>query len=300
MIDANLAAPVFRTQQSAVPEIRVRCFRCSPNETRRKLVPALLGMRYPDRSCTQFPHTVKGPDMTTNCFPCLLHAAVLAWIGLAWTGSAPLQGDETEEGFVPMFNGRDLSGWQGAPDWWEARDGAIVAESTPDKPSQRTHYLYWKGGKPADFELRCLYRITGKGGNSGIQFRSETRPNWDTWGYQADFDTNHQYTGFLYQHGRGLVAGRGQQVVIDQAGEKTVTTFADSAELLKAVKDQDWNEYRIVAKGRHIALWINGTRMCEVEDHQQKYALAQGIIALQMHAGPPMRVEFKNLRIRIF
>ena len=224
----------------------------------------------------------------------------LAWLGFVLAAAATVAADETEEGFVSMFNGKDLTGWQGVPGWWEVRDGAIVAESSAEKPSDRTHYLYWKGGELADFELRCRYRVTGKGGNSGIQFRSETRQNWDTWGYQADFDTNHDYTGFLYQHGRGLVAGRGQQVVIDQTGEKTVTTFADSAKLLEAVHDDDWNEYRIVAQGRHITLWINGQRMCQVEDQEPKYALPKGIIAVQMHAGPPMRVEFNNLRIRQF
>jgi len=212
--------------------------------------------------------------------------------------AATLQAGETEAGFVPMFNGKDLTGWEGLPGWWEVRDGTIVAESTPQKPSTRSHYLYWKEGEPADFEMRCRYRITGKGGNSGVQFRSKTRPNWDTWGYQADFDTNHSYTGCLYQHERGLVAERGQKVVIDQAGHKTIHRFANSNELLDAVNDGGWNEYRIVAKGPRIALWINGVLMCEVEDHEEKYALPKGIIALQMHAGPPMKVEFKDLRIR--
>ncbi len=229
----------------------------------------------------------------------LASALAAVWIGLVLTSTTTLRAEETEEGFVPMFNGKDLTGWEGLPGWWEVRDGAIVAESTADKPSP-THYLYWKNGEPADFDLRVRYRISGKGGNSGIQFRSEPRPNFDTWGYQADFDTNHQYTGFLYQHGRGLVAGRGQEVVIDPAGRKTVTAFADSAEPLEAVNDDDWNEYRILAKGRRITLWINGVRMCEVEDHEEKYALPKGIIALQMHAGPPMKIEFKDLRIRTF
>ncbi len=224
--------------------------------------------------------------------------AVLA-IGLGLASPDPLRAEEAEEGFVPMFNGRDLTGWEGFPGWWTVRDGAIVGESTAEKPSP-THYLYWKGGEPADFDLRARYRVTGKGGNSGIQFRSLPRPNFDAWGYQADLDTEHRYTGCLYQHERGLVAERGQKVVIDQAGQKTITRFADSTELLEAVRDGDWNEYRIVAKGRHIALYINGTLMCEVEDHEEKYALPKGIISLQMHAGPPMKIEFKDLRIRTF
>jgi len=197
-----------------------------------------------------------------------------------------------------MFNGKDLAGWEGAPGWWEVREGVLTAESTPEKPCKQSHYLYWKGGAPADFEMRCSWRISGQA-NSGIQFRSETRPNWDTWGYQADLDTAGAYTGCLYQHVRGLVAQRGQKVVIDRAGEKTITAIGDSEKLLAVVRKGDWNEYRILAAGSRIALWINGVLMCEVEDHQEKLALRKGIIALQMHQGPPMKAEFKDLRIRI-
>jgi hypothetical protein len=226
-------------------------------------------------------------------------ASLTLSIGLALILTTALRSGEVEKRFVPMFNGKDLTGWEGVPGWWEVRNGAIVAESSSDKPSDRTHYLYWKEGEPADFEMRCRYRITGAGGNSGIQFRSESRPNWDTWGYQADVDTEGDYTGCLYQHDRGLVAERGQRVVIDTAGQKTITRFAESAALLDAVKDSDWNEYRIVAQGPRVVLWINGVRMCEVEDHEKKFALPKGIIALQMHAGPPMRIEFKDLKIKI-
>jgi hypothetical protein len=234
---------------------------------------------------------------TTTSGPILFLAALV--ISLTSSLTKASGADEAEPGFVPMFNGRDLTGWEGAPGWWHVRDGAIVAESTPGKPSDRTHYLYWKGGKPASFDMRCLYRITGAGANSGIQFRSEVRPDWDTWGYQADIDTAGVYTGCLYQHDRGLVAERGQQVVIDATGRKTITRFADSAALLKVIKEGDWNEYRIMARGSRMVLWINGVRMCEVEDHEKKFALPEGIIALQMHAGPPMRIEFRNLRIQI-
>lgn len=200
--------------------------------------------------------------------------------------------------FISMFNGHDLAGWEGASDWWEVRDGVIVAESTLAKPCQQSHYLYWTGGEPANFEVRAMYRITGDA-NSGFQFRSEKRPAWDTWGYQADADSAGIYTGCLYQHDRGLVAQRGQQVHINAAGEKTITPIGDPAKLLDAVRPHDWNEYRILADGPTITLWINGERMCQVEDYQPKFALPRGIIALQMHQGPPMKVEFKDLRIRM-
>ena len=223
----------------------------------------------------------------------LLPAAVQA-------AEEPPTADQWEEqGFVSIFNGRDLTGWEGMPDWWEVRDGAIVAESTPEKPSTRTHYLYWTGGEPADFEFRGSYRVSGAGGNSGVQFRSETRPNWDTWGYQADIDTDGQYVGCIYQHGRGLVARRGQRVKIDSQGQKATTVFGDFDEMLEHVHRDDWNHIRLLAQGSRIVYWINGVLMCEVEDHEPQFALPRGVLALQMHAGPPMKIEFKNLWLRI-
>ena len=212
--------------------------------------------------------------------------------------SAGAAKSKADDGFASMFNGKDLTGWEGDSSWWKVQGGILVAESTPKKPCRRSHYLYWKGGEPANFEMRATYRISGQA-NSGIQFRSKRRPHWDTWGYQADLDSAGQYTGCLYQHERGLVAQRGQRVHIDAEGKKTISSVGNSAKLLKAVKPDDWNEYRILAEGRSITLWINGVLMCQVEDHQEKFALPRGIIALQMHQGPPMKVEFKDLRIRI-
>ena len=203
-----------------------------------------------------------------------------------------------EPSFVPMFNGSDLTDWEGPPGWWSVRDGILTAESTIEKPCTRSHYLYWTGGEPADFDMRCRFRISS-GANSGIQFRSERRENWDTWGYQADMDGAGEYMGCLYQHERGLVALRGQRVEIDPLGNSTVTTFADTDELWKTVHKSQWNSYRILAQGPHISMWINDLLMCEVEDHQPRLGLRRGIIALQMHQGPPMKVEYTNLQIRI-
>jgi hypothetical protein len=232
----------------------------------------------------------------TRCFLATGLLAVLALSAIAAESAIPKT--DAEAGFVSMFNGKDLTGWEGLPGRWEVRDGLIVCESTAEKPGDRTHYLYWKGGQPADFEMRCAFRIAGAA-NTGVQFRSETRPNFDTWGYQADIDAAGQYVGCFYQHGRGLVAQRGQKVVIDAAGKKTITPIGDAAELLKAVKKGDWNELRLVATGSRMAYWLNGVLMCEVEDHEPKYALPKGVIALQMHKGPPMKAEFKDLRIRV-
>lgn len=203
-----------------------------------------------------------------------------------------------EPGFVPMFNGRDLTGWEGKPGWWYVEDGAITSESTPEKPCLSAHYLIWRGGKPADFDFRCEFRLVG--GNSGIQFRSRELPDWDTSGYQADMEDGDQWTGCLFEHTRGGIAMRGEQVVIAPDGTKQVGRLGDPAALLEKVRRHDWNSYRIVARGPDITLEINGVAMARVTDRQEGLAARDGVIALQMHPGPPMKVQFRNLRLREF
>jgi hypothetical protein len=155
----------------------------------------------------------------------------------------------------------------------------------------------WRGGTPGDFDLRLQYRLVG--GNSGIQFRSREVPDWDTNGYQADMDATGQWTGALFEHTRGGIAMRGERVVIDADGTRHVSSLGDPAELLKHIKPNDWNDYRILAQGERIILEINGVRMAEAIDRQEDQAARRGVIALQMHPGPPMKVQFRKLRIRI-
>jgi hypothetical protein len=202
-----------------------------------------------------------------------------------------------EEGFVAMFNGKDLSGWEGKAGAWRVDSGAIVGESTAENPCRKTHYLYWTGGEPADFIMRCEIKLLG--GNSGIQFRSEKRPDFDTFGYQADFDAANQWTGCLFQHQRGAVVTRGTRATISADGQREEQPLANVDELTKKVKNEDWNQYEIVAQGSKVSLRLNGELMCEVDDRDAKLACRRGIIALQMHQGPPMKVQFRNLRIKI-
>lgn len=213
---------------------------------------------------------------------------------LAVLAAAP----DSEEGFVPMFNGKDLSGWEGKPGWWTVEDGTITSQSTPEKPCQAAHYLMWRGGKPADFEMRFEYRI--QGGNSGVQFRSRELPEWDTNGYQADIEDGEQWTGCLFEHTRAGVGMRAERVIIDKDGTKHVSALGDSKELMSHVKKNDWNEYRISAVGHEIILSINGVVMTHITDSQEGAAAKDGVIALQMHPGPPMKIQFRNLRIRTF
>ena len=213
--------------------------------------------------------------------------------------AAAASGAESEEGFVPMFNGKDLTGWEGAPGYWSVEDGALTGKTTPQMPLKGASYLFWRGGKPADFELRCQYRFQSAWGNSGINFRSQELPNWDVKGYQADMETGGTYSGIVYEcNQRGVVSLRGQNVVIDEDGKKQVTTFAKSADLQKQIKTGDWNEYVIIARGPEIILKINGIVTTQLTDRQKGKAASEGLITLQIHPGTPMKVQFKDLRIK--
>lgn len=202
-----------------------------------------------------------------------------------------------DEGFTAIFNGKDLTGWDGMPGWWKVEDGVLTAESTPQKPCDQPNYLIWRGGQPADFELIADFRLSGAG-NSGIQLRSQALPNWDTSGYQADMSGNGDLVGFVYEHRRGLIAGRGERVTLGPDGKREMQKLGDAAELARIYKQEDWNTYRILCRGPEITLSINGTLMCQFTDHDTKYAASKGIIALQMHPGPPMKIEFKNIRLK--
>ncbi len=200
-----------------------------------------------------------------------------------------------------MFNGKDLTGWEGEPGWWSVQDGAITGMSTRQKPLDHQSYLFWRGGKSADFDLRADFRFIGSEGNSGINFRSRELPHWDVKGYQADMETGPNWTGGLYEcNQREIVSRRGQKVVIAEDGRREVTKLADGAELLKLIKPNDWNQCEIIARGPEIVYKIHGTVMTQVIDREKGKAAAAGVITLQLHPGKPMKVQFKNIRIKNF
>ena len=205
--------------------------------------------------------------------------------------------DAGEGESVSLFNGKDLTGWEGMPGWWTVEDGALTSESTPEKPCQRANYLFWRGGQPSDFELTIDFKLSEKG-NSGIQIRSEEKPGWDTFGYQADMTGDGSLIGFVYHHQHGLIGGRGENSTIAPDGEKTVEKTGDPEKLLEKYKPGEWNTYRIVCEGPGISIYLNGALMSRITDHRFTERTSRGIIALQMHPGPPMKVQFKNIRLK--
>lgn len=209
-----------------------------------------------------------------------------------------------------LFNGKDLDGWEGAPGLWSVEDGAITGRTTADKKTAANTFLIWKGGEPGDFVLTLKFKM--KPGdeknyvNSGIQFRSRVvdPAKWVVGGYQADFEYGPTYSGILYEEkGRGILAQRGQEVRLTQgetpAKPKIEVTgkTGESAAIQAAIKKDDWNEYRIVAKGNRVEQFINGTPTVVVVDETAE-APKSGVIALQLHAGPPMEVQFKDIVLK--
>jgi len=212
---------------------------------------------------------------------------------------------KAEEGFTSMFNGKDLTGWDGARDLWTVKNGAIVG-STVANPAKENTFLVWTNGQPGDFEMRCSFKIKPGSAagfaNSGIQYRSKVVKSsyWVVAGYQADMEAGPNYTGGLYEEkGRGILAKRGEKVLIHSDGKKEVTgSLGDSAKLEDEIRKGEWNDYVVIAQGNHLQQFINGKAMIDVVDEEKEKAASSGVIALQLHAGPPMMVEFKDLRIK--
>ena len=171
-------------------------------------------------------------------------------------GVSAARAAEGEAGFKSIFDGKSLTGWDGDPRLWRVEEGTIVGETTKENPATRNTFLIWRGGKPADFELKAEFCMPNPGfANSGIQIRSWEGPEkWRVSGYQPDMDGGNNYTGFCYgENYRGILAQRGQKVVIGKDHHsKVVEKFGDSADLAKVIQLHHWNEYDIVAKGNHI------------------------------------------------
>jgi hypothetical protein len=211
-----------------------------------------------------------------------------------------------EEGFVEIFNGSDLTGWEGNPKLWSVKDGAITGQTTAETPTKGNTFLIWTNGTVGDFELRCSFKLTpgdSKGfANSGIQYRSKVanRANWVVHGYQADMEAGPSYCGILYEEGgRGILAQRGEKVVLRQAAKpEVVGSLGSAAEIGAAIKKGDWNDYVVVAQGNHLQQFINGKQTVDVVDEDEAKRAMSGILALQLHAGPPMMAQFKNIRLK--
>jgi hypothetical protein len=204
-----------------------------------------------------------------------------------------------------LFNGKDLTGWKGL-DFWSVEDGVITGRTTKEKPTKGNTFLVWEG-EVADFELTFQYKIVG--GNSGVQYRSKLvdAKGFVISGYQGDFEAGKKHSGILYEEkGRGILAERSQKVVIKEGASpkdpkkpniEVAGSLGKTEEIQAKIKSEAWNEYRVVAKGGHLQHFINGVQTVDVTD-ETAVGARKGLLALQLHAGPPMVVQFKDLVLK--
>jgi hypothetical protein len=208
-------------------------------------------------------------------------------------------------GFVSIFDGKTLTGWSTADmSYWSVEDGALTGTVSAEHPNPFSRWIVWQGGEVGDFELKLKFRILGTvDANSGLQFRSTYDANQThARGYQADLVRDPKWMGLLYEEGtvRKVLAHRGEKTVIDAAGTRDTQTFADAAKLFQYFKLDGWNEYRVIARGNEMKAIINGHLMSEVIDNDKKFSQATGWIGLQLHHGPPMKVQFKDIFLKKF
>ena len=225
----------------------------------------------------------------------------------------------SEKGFKQIFNGKNLDGWDGDPTYWRAENGVLIGEITPSTLLKANNFLIWKGGEPADFELKGEFNIA-KAGNSGINYRSErlTDVPFALKGYQADIDGQINYTGQNYEERkRTTLAYRGQITTISPQSSpmtpeqvrgkvkrnawtdlQVTGSLGTSDELKTKIKSEDWNEFHLVIKGNRLQHYINGVLMSDVTDNDQVNGKLKGFLGVQVHVGPPMKVQYRNLRLK--
>jgi hypothetical protein len=237
------------------------------------------------------------------------------------TESCKLSGQSRpdKEDFVQLFDGKTLNGWEGDPTYWRVENGILVGEITPATIVKNNTFLIWRGGETKDFELKVQFRITANG-NTGINYRSEEVKEvpFALKGYQADIDGKNQFTGQNYEERkRTTLAYPGEIVTVnglenpDNSGSlqanvknnawtaREVTGSLGDPETLKSkIKAEDWNEAHIIAKGNRLQHFINGILISDVTDNDPKNSKQSGLLGVQVHVGPPMKVEYRNMRLK--
>ena len=224
-----------------------------------------------------------------------------------------------DDEFVRIFDGETLKDWEGDTTYWRAEGGSLIGEVTPTTLLKSNTFIVWQGGRPADFELKLEFRIA-EAGNSGINYRSEVLKGVPhaLKGYQADIDGKNNYTGQNYEERkRTTLAYRGEKVTVHSQDNPTdpeslranvknnawtkrdVTGSLGNADSLKLViKSGDWNTCHIIAKGNHLQHYVNDVLMSYVIDDDSVNRTMSGLLGVQVHVGPPMTVEYRNILLK--
>ena len=217
----------------------------------------------------------------------------------------------TDAGFRSLFNGTDLTGWDGDRDVWSVQDGAITGQTTEQKSLKENTFLVWQGDTPANFELRATFRLVAKNdkhfANSGIYYRSRVdEASKQVFGYQGDMDASlKEYLGAMYEDDRGTIAKSGERVRVSRVdGKPKIEVTGNTANpmevagLFAELRAGHWLNYVIIAQGNHIQHYVNGTLTADVTDGDDSKPKS-GVIALQVHHGQAMLVQFKDIRIKM-
>ncbi|MEI6239754.1 MAG: DUF1080 domain-containing protein [Planctomycetia bacterium] len=245
-------------------------------------------------------------------FGALLCVVFMGVSGAGRGEAPPTAAPPAPEGMEVLFNGTDLTGWDGDPRLWSVREGVIHGETTPENVASGNTFLIWQGGDVGDFELRLSFRCNATN-NSGIQYRSrritdQTAKNtWVVRGYQHEIRNEHtlpNVSGFIYDEGGGAggrqrICQAGEQAVWEpESGKKVTATLIGQEEFTKLMKIDDWNDVVIRAEGNRIRHYLNGRLILDFTDADPAKALREGVLALQLHAGKPMWAEYRDVRLK--
>ena len=212
--------------------------------------------------------------------------------------AVPLCAAETD-GFKDLFNGKDLTGWDGDSKLWSVQDGAIVGETTKENPAKGNTFLVWKGGELKDFEFRCLFKLEGSN-NSGVQYRSKEVSKFVLAGYQCDLQYTFPNMCKLYdEKKRGRICMAGEVVTMEEKARKNITgTTPDLEKLKTADKKGEWNECVVIAQGNRLIHKINGIVSIDFTDNDEAGRALSGVLGLQIHGGAPMKISFKEIKLK--
>lgn len=203
---------------------------------------------------------------------------------------------QAEEGFRSLFNGKDLSGWDGNPELWSVEDGCIIGKTTGPEQLTYNQFLIWRGGVLKNFELRARMKLAGS--NSGIQYRSREFPEtgkWSIGGYQCDVHPTAMNNAMVFgEKAGGVLVRNGQSIVIEPEGKRWLVAEREPV----TVDTAEWHEYTIVARGNHLVHKIDGRVTTDLLDFGKKTFVPEGLLAFQLHRGPAMKVQIKDVLLK--